>query len=117
MTIAILVQLHWSSGYLIDYYVNTDTYKALCINKDKPEMKCDGQCLLSRKLKEYESSENQPALPLPHISFEFTFAVFFMTLQAISPEVAKGNTGYRNNYSYLAQTKVFKPPTPFHFHR
>ena len=117
MTIAILVQLHWRSGYLIDYYVNTDTYKALCVNKDKPEMKCDGQCLLSRKLKENqnESSENQSALP--HISFEFTFAVFFMTLQAISPEVAKGNTGYRNNYSYLAQTKVFKPPTRFHFHR
>ena len=117
MTIAILVQLHWSSGYLIDYYVNTDTYKALCINKDKPEMKCDGQCLLSHKLKEHESSENQRALPLPHISFEFTFAVFFMTLRVISPEVAKGNTGYHNHYSYLAQTKVFKPPTLFHFHR
>lgn len=29
---AILIQIFFRSGYLVDYYVNTDAYKARCEN-------------------------------------------------------------------------------------
>lgn len=39
---------------LADYYVHLEIYKIECINKAKPELKCDGKC----HLKEFASIEN-----------------------------------------------------------
>ncbi|MEZ4945056.1 MAG: hypothetical protein R2804_05985 [Cyclobacteriaceae bacterium] len=37
---------------LVEYYANQDFFaKVLCINKDKPEMACNGKCILMQKLK------------------------------------------------------------------
>ena len=49
--------------YIVDYdYIS----KVLCINKDKPELKCNGQCHLSKEMKKMlpvDLQDEQPALP------------------------------------------------------
>ena len=46
-----LADLSYSSYIFIDYILNHDYYaNTLCINKDKPELACNGQCVLMQKL-------------------------------------------------------------------
>ena len=48
-------------GFKYDYFS-----KVLCINKDKPELQCNGKCQLSKKLKEtapVKSDNNTPLIP------------------------------------------------------
>lgn len=45
---------------LIDYTVNQDFIaKVLCINKNKPELQCNGKCHLANQIKQQEEKENQ----------------------------------------------------------
>jgi hypothetical protein len=56
---------------LLDYYVKMEEYKALCINKARPEMKCNGQCILMQRLKAMNIETQEPAAPAPvKINFE-----------------------------------------------
>jgi hypothetical protein len=34
----------------LDYKLNFSAYLEQCLNKDKPELKCNGQCKLARKI-------------------------------------------------------------------
>lgn len=48
-----------------DYYANINAYAARCINKDKPQMHCNGKCRLSKKLqqenkKDQDNTETKP---------------------------------------------------------
>ena len=48
-------------GFKYDYFS-----KVLCINKDKPELQCNGKCQLSKNLKEtapVKSDSNTPLIP------------------------------------------------------
>lgn len=49
-------------GILIDFKINQDFIaKVLCINKDKPELKCNGKCHLTKQLKKVEEPEEKQA--------------------------------------------------------
>lgn len=55
---------------LLEYYGNQEYFaKVLCINQDKPELQCNGQCILMQKLKKI-SPESSSTIPLPKISME-----------------------------------------------
>jgi hypothetical protein len=42
----------------IDFKLNQDYIsKVLCINRDKPELECDGQCILMKKMKSTQDSD------------------------------------------------------------
>lgn len=47
-----------------------------CINKDKPELKCDGKCFLMQKIN--DEKERQESLPA--FTFNKDFGVFITTL-------------------------------------
>ena len=42
-----------------DYYANTALYLAKCENKMRPQLHCNGQCLLMKKMKKAENKETQ----------------------------------------------------------
>lgn len=47
------------------YQINKKLYiEQLCENKDKPEMNCNGYCVLSQQLKNTEAREEVPGIPL-----------------------------------------------------
>ncbi|MEL6699750.1 MAG: hypothetical protein AAFP89_26170 [Bacteroidota bacterium] len=46
---------------LIDYVFKYDYYKnVLCVNRDKPDLSCNGQCVLMQKLQQ-EADKQKPA--------------------------------------------------------
>lgn len=56
---------------LVDYYVQLEAYKARCINKTRPEMKCNGQCILMQRLKAMQNEQPEPTAPAPvKVNFE-----------------------------------------------
>ena len=45
--------------FVADYYVNTASYAANCVNKTKPQMHCNGECQLQKKLNTEENKDKQ----------------------------------------------------------
>lgn len=46
---------------IVDFNINQDYIaEVLCINKDKPEMKCNGKCHLKKELKKTEDPVENP---------------------------------------------------------
>ena len=66
---SLIGHLFYSSGYLIDYYLNTDFYKEHCINQDRPLLNCDGKCILAQKINKKRNQEEPPTII--SVSFEY----------------------------------------------
>ena len=48
---------------LVEYYVNQDFFaNVLCVNQDKPDLACNGHCILMQKLKK---AAKDPVAPAP----------------------------------------------------
>ncbi len=102
---------------VVEYVVNYDyIVNVLCVNKDKPEMKCNGKCHLSKELaKEAGADEKNPfnskttktEIPQFIISEninEYSFA-------SESELVSIKNIGYKPNLnSSLFTSKILHPP-------
>ena len=56
---------------LVEYYVKWDQYQANCINKAKPELQCNGQCILMQKIKASTGEQNSPIAPPAPVKINF----------------------------------------------
>jgi len=50
---------------LVDYYIKLERYKRDCINKNRPELLCNGQCILIQRLKAANVQGREPSAPAP----------------------------------------------------
>ena len=41
------------------YYSNREAFARECVNKSRPQLHCNGQCLLMKKLKQEENKDKQ----------------------------------------------------------
>jgi hypothetical protein len=74
----IIILLQTFSSFVIraNYLLNKDYIaKVLCINREKPQMHCNGKCYLAKKLKEQERQEQQS--PNPKLE-KFEVQLFFI---------------------------------------
>lgn len=97
--------------YVVDYeYIS----KVLCINKEKPELKCNGKCHLKQSLAN-ASEEEKPISDKKHTAKEIEI-LFFQEIIPITfskkPLSAKPviNCHYANLYHYLDSQSFFHPP-------
>lgn len=42
---------------ITDYCLNTETYSKNCINKDRPQLNCNGKCQMNKKIAVMEKNE------------------------------------------------------------
>ena len=102
---------------VIEYAINYDYIATvLCINKDKPEMKCNGKCHLMKELaKSSQDDSDQPKekrfmTSESHILF-FEEILDFGLVPVKSPLANQSsNTFYSNLYSHLDGRSIFRPP-------
>lgn len=94
--------------YAIDYdYIS----KVLCINKDEPELQCNGKCQLMIKLKEQQENDyNSLSISLKD------YPIGFVKITSIKKRNIFSNTKINNylhqqNYTFLYIGSVFHPPT------
>lgn len=93
----------------IDYII--DTY---CINKDKPELQCNGKCHLAKQLTAVENTDDSgKAIMSIYDSF---FPVFSENIPIIEISehalylIKRSTPSYAQNYSYKFEYFHFKPP-------
>lgn len=97
----------------MDYQINLPEYIAQCINKDKPELHCNGQCVLMEKMKEREKEETKKNL----VAYEYSALyvhneyVLLNTRQMVEETDKNHFLAYLNNYTFQYNTLIFRPPT------
>ena len=101
---------------LIDFTINHEYIaKVLCINKDKPEMKCNGKCHLAKQLNKTETKEKQNKVEFAQQNENlFVKAFEKQTIENIYSKETKDKTCfilvyYQNDFI----NKPFKPPKYF----
>lgn len=98
---------------LIDFTINHDFItKVLCINKDEPELKCNGKCYLSKQLKKADSQKQEKVPILQEEKIETLYCERgILNLQMPDSYDNEGLQGfYANFYSSQILGKIFKPP-------
>ncbi|MEC4116952.1 hypothetical protein SAMN05421818_10261 [Myroides phaeus] len=98
-------------NYLVDYdYIAT----VLCINKDKPEMQCNGKCYLMQEMaKVAEEQKEKDTKKLCSIAFSLLFFDTNETQQDSKVDFTSNCLaidGYKNLYAGLFSNGVLRPP-------
>lgn len=98
----------------VEYAVNYDYIsKVLCVNKDNPELGCNGKCHLMKQLKKQQNDDFKSL----RVSLE-EYPIGFVELVAVSSKVITSvktihQFFYQENYSYLREDSMFRPPSTF----
>lgn len=101
---------------VLEYVVNYEYIsKVLCVNKDKPKMKCNGKCHLMQELA--KSSESEKPISDKKITIQEFEILFFQEINSFKTQYVfyqdskQTNYKYSNLYSYLNSSSAFHPPT------
>lgn len=65
---ALTMQSFYRGIMAIEYQIHLPTYLAKCINKEKPQLHCNGQCALMQKIRDREQKEEKRNL----VHYEFS---------------------------------------------
>ncbi len=107
------LQTFYTSGFTVWFYANRKAIVSEhCINKNRPELKCDGKCFLSLKMKEagQHQDENAP-LQVKQLLEGSPYTLLNNYLELEAPEsMIKHQAVYTIRYSYLHSTSLFRPP-------
>ena len=101
---------------VIDYLVNKDYIKTvLCINKDVPEMHCDGKCYLKKKLKKASDGNTSKTKTTPNTikfsDYPIGFVKLFRSVNHMISKKTINKYGYLSQiYSYQFMYSPFQPP-------
>lgn len=101
---------------VVEYVVNYDYIATvLCENKDKPMMHCNGKCHLMKELAK-NAEEDKPISSNKKVASQEHEVLFFQELKPFAIGYISAQTklssapNYSNNYSYLENKTVFRPP-------
>ncbi|WP_188649267.1 hypothetical protein [Yeosuana aromativorans] len=112
LTITMLFNsLQLSFTYAYYYLDKTDFIAMLCVNKDKPEMHCDGKCQLMKVAQ--NNNANTDKVPTKNFNLKevILFVVEQTTYAFLNNPLEKSEKGYYNNlYAFSAMSVLDHPP-------
>lgn len=111
--LALLLQTFYALSIVTFYYTNKGyVAAALCENKDKPQMRCQGKCFLKKELKQAENESGKSKKSYEQQELILAMPVLPAALPAVFREaVEKPEILFRNShYRHLFLSKVFHPP-------
>lgn len=89
LTVSLLVQAGW--GYIVigAFYANKDYIaKYLCENRDKPQLHCNGNCVLMKKIRKAQEKEKQnPSVKLKAEVYDIVDSNALFSFTPISIEI------------------------------
>lgn len=95
-----------------DYLINIQDYIASCVNKDKPEMHCNGQCQMAEKMQEENNNDkNNPQTNL-EISVVYFVADFYAPeiSAPISYDKEKKFPVFQESATFRQPQGILRPP-------
>ena len=103
--------LYVSLTYAYYYLDRSDFIAQFCVNKDKPEMHCNGKCHLKKVVKQETNTDQQA--PSKKVTLKEVLLYFEKPKTCIlSPFVEKNDKlpNYTNLYRYIKITDFYHPP-------
>lgn len=104
-------------GCLAYYGLNINAIiEQYCVNKENPQLQCDGKCFLAQQLNEASDSNEDHSSKFLNSLFESFIPVYI----SVNPEIKFHNFyvqtpyekvfGHPNDYKFLSESNNFKPP-------
>lgn len=96
----------------MEYQIHLPEYLAKCINREQPQLHCNGQCILMQKIKEKEKQEDKKNLTV----YEYSSLYVNKENTAFIPYIVKEQpekihfSRYLKNYNFEYNITVFRPP-------
>lgn len=104
-------------GCLTYYGLNIDLIiERYCVNKDQPQLHCDGKCFLAQQLNEASDTNEDNSSKFLNSIFESFIPVYIspnpdIKFNKLSSHKSYDNLfRYYNNYVFLFEFNNFKPP-------
>jgi hypothetical protein len=107
------LQTFYASGFTIWFYANRAAIaKEHCINKNRPELKCDGKCFLNKKMREAGQHQDEEApLHVKQLLESSPFTLFGNNHQLEAPpSCITHESVYIIRYNYNHSSSLFRPP-------
>lgn len=106
----LLIQTLSTSLIVTTFEINRDTITDLfCVNKDQPEMHCEGECFLEKQIRaDRKSHENTPKTTPEFFSLIFTLSENTI----LTPALLRVKT--EQHFNYLQKEYQEFPPAIFH---
>ncbi|MCC9136942.1 hypothetical protein [Pontibacter silvestris] len=108
-----LLQVFSKVMIVVDYQANRNyIIEFFCINKNKPELHCNGKCYLAKKLKKAEQAENKAADSNQKQKFEINlYCQALFLLPSVLPAVPDSSfPPYPFSHSSQEMVSIFHPP-------
>ena len=110
----IVMQSFNKLGIILTFKINQDYIASVfCENKDKPEMHCNGRCVLAKKLKQAEQNEEKQRAE----NLEKANVLFFCKLNRLEVNESSGVSKTADINAFYLKFKpssftndIFKPP-------
>ncbi len=97
----------------VEYVINYDYIaKVLCINKDKPELSCNGKCQLMKKLEQQQQDDfNSLRINMDEYPIGFVSVLDFSEKKRNTNTKRNKILSYKSNYYFTFHQEIFHPPT------
>lgn len=101
---------------IVEYYLQYDYFsKVLCLNKTRPELKCNGQCILMQRLKKAaQESQPEPFAPAPSNFSLKDYPLALLSVKNASEQMVDKQqlafTHYQGGHESLWIAEIFHPP-------
>lgn len=113
LSLALLLQTFYAASIVTFYYTNKGyVATALCENKDKPQLHCEGKCFLKKELKNAEGESNKSKKGAEQQEIVLALPVLPVSLPAaFQPKVEKQEKAFvESHYRHLYLSETFHPP-------
>ncbi len=110
--VALTLQSFYRSIMAVEYQIHLPDYIAKCINKDKPQLHCNGQCELMKKIEEKEDKEAKKNVVVYEYSSLYvhngSIALALPQLQEVTDQGRF--SPYLIDYRFNYHAAIFRPP-------
>ena len=112
LLLALTLQSFYRSVMTMEYQLHLPDYIAQCINKEKPQLHCNGQCVLMKKIQEKEKEETQKNLVVYEYSSLYVHKekLTLPSQKLLEMKEAHHGTPYLNSYRFDTYSSIFIPP-------
>lgn len=95
-----------------DYYMNTAAFAEQCVNKNKPQMHCNGQCQLSKRVEtENKRDQGNPERKAENKIEALSSKNFFTQVESINRPILKKQYPFFNTGKFSHHSpRIFHPP-------
>ena|ERR1700758_1899965 len=111
LSFSILILTSGKTLVLINYAINKDYIsKNLCVNKNKPKMKCNGKCHLMKELQKEEKKEQSPFGMKEKVEVQLFNSSCGVSTSVLSFVKINHASYYKRNYLSQTSGSIFHPP-------